>query len=622
MARVDLLVRKREFQLAADELGRVSKDFQNDPLFQRYADRVLAQLYGPRARRAQASPLAAQDYILQRLRVTRRKHDANPRSDQSFDNRGWQVNERLEADTEGKDGIRARFTLDLDGFRNGHNDLRYRTVLADFYDGPSHLGLGDSATYPSPFFMRGSRVRGLNLILSGQVHELQAVAGGYPYWLEARDEYIYPRTVLGLRDRWKLWEDRVRLAANVITTRDSEKIRTIDVANKVRDNTVWSLDQEVKLIPDVWYLKAAEAYSYTDEGLLNERFDRPLKLKDTSFRVESLLIRPWARWTGRFERTGPDFRLLTDLPSGSVLNVKGITADRQLAEQFVDLEPLGPFDLDLEASWMRNNLDEDDNVEQTRISWYTANLGLLVPYGWPRPRFRGSIIDTVSVPGSATRPSQTRTYSLHTELSHYLEGIHFSEFADYQGEFPMRDRSLFDREVRYSLGARAAAAVLENILVSPHYTWRLTNESFDEDRTGAVEHETGISTSLGLWSTASLGLSYDYLHGKLADPAGSKLIHSEGHTGTVNFSWPYTVRSWNKRRRLTLFPGLTAHFSSFRHNQELRPLVSSRLAVSYEVFQDWKAEMVGEFLWDQDKKDSRIRTEESRIWLLWTSRWK
>ncbi len=632
MARVDLLIRKRQFTQAADDLGRVSKEHQEEALFQEYTQKVTSALYAPKERAAAApkAALARRDTVTERLRVTRRKKDADARSDQNSDGKGWQVNQHLESDVEGQEGIRAKFALDLDGFKDGHNDLRYRTVLADFYDGPSHWGLGDTATYPSPYFLRGSRLRGVNMILSGELNEFQAVAGGYPVWLENRDEYIYPRTVLGARDRWKIFDDRIRLGAGFVNTQDSGRIRMIDTANNVRENSVYSLDQEVKLIPDVWYLKTAQAYSATDDNLEENRFGENTELKDTSFKAETLLIQPWMRWTGRFERTGPDFRLLTDFPQGPVNFPKQITADRQLFENFVDLEPIGPFDLDLQASLNRNDLDRDATVEATRQSWYSANLGIRTPKNWPKPRVRATMIDTVSSPGTQVRPGQSREVNLRSELSHTHGGIHFTEFAEYETDRPVKDKALFSAEEKWSLGARASMTLLERILVSPHYTYRFTDttEVLFKDNAhrvapvDAVNHEAGLSTSTRLWSTASLGLTYTFLHGKLTDPGGLLLTPTQGHSGAVNFSWPTTRHSWNKRRKLTLFPVLGAQFTDLSRPAEKRPILSSRLSLTYEAMQDWKAELKGEFLFDHDTNGDRIWTQEQRVWMLWTKQWQ
>jgi len=633
LARVDLMIRKREYLQAAQELGRVPKAYQSDPLFQKYTDKVVAALVGPNARAA-AQPGASSkppDRVLERIRVTRHKRDANSRSDQSFDPDGLQINQHLEADVEGKDGIRAKFVSDLDGFRDGHNDVRYRTLLADFYDGPSHFGIGDSATFTSPYFLRGSRLRGLDLLLSGPLNEFQAVGGAYPFWRKDRGEYIYPRTVLGARDRWKIFDDRIRLGANFVKTHDNGRIRAIDLANQERDNSVYSLDQELKLIPDVWFLKTAEAYSYTNDDLLNNqnRFGDNKKLRDTSYRVESTLIQPWARWTSRFERTGADFRLLVDLPSGGVLNQKTLTADRQVFENFLDLQPVGPFDLGLQTSWYRNNLDKKDTVEMTRQGWYTANLGILVPHGWPRPRFRATMIDTVSSPGPTSRASQNHVYNLRSELSHYHEGMNFTEFAEYEGEFPQKDEKLFSAEESWSFGTRMSTTLLDRVLVSPHYTYKITDTQEDMFQNGhrlrsvrGTHHEAGISNSIRLWSTASLGLSYTFLRGKLADPNTLLLAPSRGHSGTVSFTWPYTWHSWSQRRKLTLFPGINATFSDIRGGVEKRPILSSELTLAYEVMQNWKAELRGEFLYDTDRDGQNIRTEESRLWMLWTAQWE
>ena len=640
MARVDFLIRRQQFQQAAVELGQVPKERHEDPLFRQYADRVIAELYKRPRTGATGQPRTTPDVVRERLRVTHRRVDSDSRSDQNSDNAGWQVNQRLLADTEGKDGIRAKFQLDLEGFKDGHNDLRYRTVLADFYKGPgpaeapnqAHLALGDSATYTSPYFMRSSRVRGIQLLLPGSSNQFQALYGAYPFWLEDRDEYIYPRHVWGLRDKVSLEEGRFKFGANVVHTRDTGKIRTIDLINQPRSNWVWSLDQELKLIPDIWYFKSAEAYSDTDDRLDEERFGDTTKLKDTSFMVESLFIQPWVRSNTRFERTGPDFRLLTDIPSGSVLRAKSLTSDRMLIEQIFDFKPMGPFDLDVEASWFRNGLDNDDTLEQTRMSWYTANLGILVPQGIPRPRFRGTITDTVSSPGSSTRPGQNRTYDLRGELSHQYEGISATAFTEYETDVPQEDKERFSPEERWSFGTRLATTFLERILVSPHYTYKITDEDFDsftvdrqiiERREKGHHHEAGLSTSTRLWSTSSLGLSYDYLSGKLANPnASGPLVLTKAHTGTANFTWPYNHYSWNKKRKWTVFPGITFYFADLANALERRPLITSRMSFGYEVLNEWKIELLGEYHYDKDQEYNNVRTVESRIWLLWKSQWK
>ncbi len=622
LARVDYFLRKADYTRAADELGRVPKRHHGELLFRHYLDKVLAGLYGPPAGRAAlTTERVVRNRASQRLRVTRKQRDADTRSDQTPDNRGWQVNQHLEADVEGKDNLRTRWVLDLEGYRNGHNDARYRTVLADFYTDPTHhLALGDSATFPGNYFMRGSRVRGMNLLLSGPEHEFQAVLGAYPFWLESRDQYIYPRDVMGLHDRWRLFGDRVRFAANLIKSRDSEKIRTIDVVNQPRDNTVFSLDQEVKLIPDVWFLKASEAWSTTDDNLIEDRFGDTSKLKDSAFILESLLIQPWGRSNTFFQRTGPDFRLLNDIPSGSVVNSKGFTSDRQLIEEHLDFNPWGPLDLDLEASWQRNNLDSDSGIEQTRQSWYTANLGILVPPEWPRPRLRGTWIDTTSVPGSTTRSAEVRTFDLRQELTYYLQGIHWTQFADFVTERPVRDQGAFDEEERWSVGTRLGIPLIERILVSPHYRFLAFDELFDEVREKGISHEAGVNGSVRLWSTASLGLSYTFLHGKLTNPGGTRMVHAEGHAGTASFTWPYTGYRWDRKRKLTFFPGVTIHLTDLSQKSEQRPLIVTRLTTAYEAFADWKVELMGEYRYDDDKRGDRIRGEESRLWLLWSSR--
>ncbi len=623
LARADHLLRQKEFEAALAEMGHLSKPAQEDPYFRDQASRAFAGLY--RSSRRESFLAALPPFggkAIQTVRVTRRRQDSDRNSDQTSDNRGLQVNEHFESTLGRKDWWNGRLVLDVDGFKNGHNDVRYRTVLVDLFKGSTHLALGDSATYASPYFLRGARLRGVQLLLPGETHELQLVAGGYPFWLEDRDAYIYPRTVWGLRDKWHLMADRLRLGASLFQARDSEKIRTIDVANRPRDNVVYSLEQEMKLIPDVWSLQAYEAYSVTDDDLLTERFGNARKLKDTALRVDSYLIQPLFRWRSRYERTGPEFRILTDIPSGSVVNPKGITADREYIQQYLDFSPLGPLDLDLEASWYRNDLDDDSTVEQTRQRWATVQAGFLVPEGWPRPGLRATATETISVPGSTTRPSKTRNLDLRGELSHRVGPWSLTGFGTFEAEHPLKDKISFDEETLWSAGGRFSRPLGQRLFWSGRYLYRFFDEVFDEQRLRDHGHETNQNLSIRLWSAASLGLAYSYQRGMLRGALSAKKVDASRHLGSASFSWPYIWTRWDKSRKLTLHPTLSYTLSDATNDLGERSLFSSGLRASYEAYPDWKLQLGGEFRWDDDDEANQVHTEESRLWLLLTTHWR
>ena len=629
-AKGDYFYRHRQFSTALMEFGHLSKDAQQDPMFRKRIAESFEAMYRPnRELWPYVPPRIINDTrTTQQIRVTRRTQDSNPKSDQSFDDRGWQINEHLEADTPGTDGIRANFVMDLDGFRDGHNDLRYRTLLADFYEGRSHLGLGDSATFTSPYFMRGSRLRGADLILNGPVNEFQVLAGAYPVWLEGRDEYIYPRTVLGMRDRVNFLENRVRVGANVMQSRDNEKIRTDDganpsapvsPANQPRDNTVISLDQDITFIPDIWTFKAAEAYSITDDNLLSDRFGNNTTLKDSAFQAETHYIHPWFKADSYYERTGPDFRMLTDFPSGAVNSPRTITADREFIRQFIDFKRVGPIDLSLEGSWIRSNLDQDATLGQVRQSWYTANLHLMTPRTWPRIGLRETLYDTTSIPGSTTRPASNRTSISELDVSRRFGLLDWSGFSDYQTEHPLKDHPFFNDNERWSVGTRLAHPLGKRILLNGRYKYQAFNELFDEVREQGIRHEVNGGGSVRLWSTASLSLNYTYLHGKLINPGGTQMIHAEAHSGTLGFAWPYTHTNWDKRRKLSISPGVTLHISDFTNDLERRPLFASYLSLGYDLDQWLRFEVRGEYGYDHDQERADVRSAQSRIWFLWTA---
>ncbi len=640
-ASADFLYRQQRFSEALEQFGQLPKTAHQDPGFRQRVGRALEALYQPQEKDLRLkSQAAANARVIQRLRVVRRKYDADQNSDQSGDNRGLQVNEHLEAETQGLNDSKARFVMDLDGFKNGHNDVRYRTLLADFFKGSSHFALGDSASYPSPFFLRGSRFRGLNFLMSGERNEFQAVLGAYPVWLESRDEYVYPRTVWGIRDRIEALEDRLKFGVNLIQTRDSEKIRTEDGANpqarvgveiQPRDNIVFGLDQEFLLIPDVWMVKAGEGYSVTDDNLLEDRFGDTTKLKDTAFYLESTFSQPLVRWQGSLERIGPDYRFLTDLPQGAVNSPKDVRADTLRMIQSLDFNPLGPLDLDLEASWARNNLDHDAAIEQTRQSWYTANLGILTPPAWPRPYLRSTLVKTVSVPGSADRPSQTVTWDVAGELNKSFGLTAWAGFAGYQVESPQADRGIFDEKETWGLGTRVSRPLGERLLASVRYQYQQKEE--DEFVDGVFDGRRWRSPSQGyelnghlnvrLWSTASLGLSETFSRGRLKIPEPNRMrFTTHGYATTAALSWPYTRFSRDRKRKLSVSPGLTYHLTDIGRDLEERALFTGRLRLAYEALQDWKVELMGEFRSDDDDENDRVDTEASRLMLLWTSYWR
>lgn len=645
LARVDQHLRRGRFEQALEELGGLPKRLQEEPLVRQYVERALEGLYGPPPGAKRKYPIATRARGRAHVRVARRQKNVQPQSDQDFDNRGWQINTHAEATAEGKETVDGRFVVDLDGFKNGHNDLRYRTLLADFFEkpglygpeGPSHLVLGDRATFPSYYFMRGSRLRGVNFLHRGQKRQFQALLGVYPFWLEDRDEYIYPRMVWGLRNRWRLFEDKFRFGANLVQTRDSEKIRSINTVRQPRDNTVYSFDQQIQLIPKIWRLNAYEAYSYTDDNLIENRFGDNVKLKDTAFRVESYMTQPWFRWNARLERTGPDFRLLADLPAGAVNNVKGLTADRLFVGHTLDLNRLGPFDLDLAASWYRNDLDNAADVEETRQAWYTANLGIALPSGWPRPRLRALVIDTISSPGSPTRPAETRLTDLRGELTHRLEGMRLSAFGTYRVKHPLKggndntfsptlvDNSrVFVDEIRWTAGGRVAVPLAKRASVQIRYRYEDFLEFFNEELQDGKRHEADVSGSYRLWDTASVSAHYTFQSGNLihSDPAAARLIHTNGHSMGASFLWPYRWLSPDKRRKLTLTPSASFYLTDLDGGLSRRPMVTGRLDLGYDVVDSWRAELRGEYRYDTEESLPDVRTEETRFWLLLSNRWQ
>jgi len=192
----------------------------------------------------------------------------------------------------------------------------------------------------------------------------------------------------------------------------------------------------------------------------------------------------------------------------------------------------------------------------------------------------------------------------------------------YQVEHPLERRETFDEEDLWSVGWRLARPIGERLLLHNRYQYSAFDELFNEIRESGFRHETNFGGSVRLWSTASLSLSYSYLNGKLLNGRGTSLTDTDGHIGTANFTWPYTRFSSGKKRKLSFLPGLAYHISDLGQSLRERPLLTGRLGLGYEVYQDWRLELMGEFRYDEEDEDPLVRTEQSRLWLLWTSTWK
>lgn len=571
--------------------------------------------------------------VVTQARIMHRHYDPDQRSDPSFDDRGWQYNTQglLEADAAGwRHIIRAA----VDGIQDDVNDLRPRHLSYQARrDGvrittgdvrsylTSHRTSGFTDTEYTGYTLNSIRLRGMDVELAADRHELHVMAGVTPYYLSKSERYIYPRQVYGVRDRYQLvpW---YRTGFGAAYARDQdERIEHVNSASQPREFSVLSWEQDITVMPEHWTINTESAYSQTDDNLHPTRFGDNVKLKDWAHHLTSEWRWPALRIVGSYERIGPDFRAPTNVGASGV-NSTSVSPDReQLLWRIYPRRAGRLFGHFLYGS-TRNNLADDSAVEMTREQWLTAQGGLELPREWPQPDARATLTRTVSVPGNRFSADRRWLYDLEGSLRKrwwdvdWLGGYDYWQVANDGG-------TDFDDEYRRTWSLQAGRQLWPGGYLGTRGAWAWAQDRFNNATTlrRHTEQEADVTVSSRLWSTASLSLGYTYQDrgaGFVVDPSQTA-TGGILNTFSASFLWPYH-RTLRPGRTLELLPSVHFHYTDASDDLERHPVLSGRLTARYSVRDVYRWELALEHRSDDDDELANARSEEWRVWVALTSK--
>ncbi len=653
LGRVESLVQRQQWDAAAAELGQLPKEVQEAPAVKQYVRTVLPHLYAPlREQSAIPRPTASAatptthkaPRVTAQSRITHRHMDAEQRSDQTFDERGWQYNNQFVAEEDAA-GWRHVLRASLDGYQDGKDDLRAprqfsyqarregtRITVGDVRNYLTHHKIVDPSNPLSSYTgytLRSTQLRGLDLQLNTAQNDFHVMAGFAPYFSSQRDQYIYPRQIYGIRDSYTLtpWY-RAAVGASYVRDHD-ERTEHIDPAIQPRETSIVSFEQDLTIIPGHWTVNTENAYSVTDDNLRPDgRFGQNVKLKDFAHSFFSEWRWPVGRVLGSYERIGPDFRAPSDIAATGVINSKNVSADREHVTLRVYPRPMGPLYGDFLYARTRNNLADDSDVEMTREHWFTATGGLQLPPAWPQPDVRATFIHTLSVPGNRFSPDYRWVYDLSGNLRKRWAAIDWSSGYQYL-ERANDKRTGFDDEYRRTWTLQAGRALWPGGYATTRGAWTRAQDLLNNaTMRHHTEQEGSVTISSRLWSTASLSAGYTYqdygapivVAPELQAPAGG-ILQGGGIVQTVSSSlmWPYT-KTFRHDRRLQLIPSLHFHYSVASDDLERHPTIGARMTMRYVVRDTWRWEFMLEHRQDDDAQIARVHSQEWRGWLVLTSK--
>lgn len=641
LGRADHWAQQGRWDAAATELGRLPHASQENPAVKRYVARTFGRLYGPSDRApagvaaSPAPPSARGPRIVTQARIAHRRYDPEQRSDRSLDDLGWQYNTSglLEADDAA--GWRHVVRASVDGIQNDINDLRPRHLSYQTRRDGVRVTTGDIRTYLTShhtsgitdyeytgYTLNSVRVRGLDMMLANDRHDLHLVGGVTPYYLSPSDEYIYPRQIYGIRESYRptAW---YRAALGAAYARDfDERIEHVDPAIQPREFSVIAMEQDLTVIPDRWTVNAESAYSVTDDNLQPNRFGDNVKLRGWAHHVRSEWRWAPLRIIGHYERVGPEFRAPANVGANGV-NSTTVPPDRE--HYLLRLYPrrMGPLFGQVVYGGSRNNLDDDASVEMTREEWLTAQGGLALPEPWPQPDARLTLTRTVSVPGASHRfsPDKRWLYNLDTSLRKRWWEI---DWTGGYGYWEMTPDDGYDREYRRTFSLQAGRRLWwPGLYGSSRLAWTRAHDLFNNaTMRRRTEREANVTLSSRLWSTSSLSVGYTYQDlgvGLLVDPDLQTARGGILHTFSSSFVWPYAKRlRWG--RALELFPSLHFHYTDASDDQQRHPALASRFTARYRVRDAYRWELAFEHRMDDDDEIASVSVEEWRVWLALTSK--
>ena len=516
-------------------------------------------------------------------------------ADKSFDPDGSFIAEHVRMD-EPINNWQNTISLDARYHDNSHEDARLRRIMYSLSEpGGLRFIAGDTSTSLSRYTMRGLYYRGVNLSVNNDVNEIKILWGATPHFLTKTQDhpnrdngYIYPRKVFGIRDTFRV-NDSYKVGVSFMALKDSERVRTIDTNYNPKENKIVAIDQAIDAVPDIWRIETENAYSRSDE----DRTDKAIlikeeKLRDFAHYIRSAIEIPKFRLINSYERLGPDFRSYSDLASTSVTWLSGLTSDREILDNYLEYRPFDfdPLYMDLSFSRIRNNLDDDNDVEMNRQTNYGAGLRFIPEeYEWlPQAALRLKFLNTLGVPGSQYASNDVSDRDIIFELSKRLYGTDLN--TSYTNRKTLDNIETFGTYADiYNI--RAAKELTDMVLLSTGWSHSSTyRDQNGSEGTTAREDFFDINTALRLWAGANLSFGYSYENDM--DTTGI-LGDTKINTYSTTFSWPFSKYFLNSGTELVLAPYFTYQLSDGQTTENKNRYVwTAALDATYNLAKDHK----------------------------------
>lgn len=547
-------------------------------------------------------------------------------NDISFSPDGFFIEEHMRLDANVNNWQNA-VLMDARYHDNSHEDARLRklTYAASNPAAGIRFIAGDTSTVLSRYTLRGMYYRGVNLTLNSGPNEFKVLWGAAPHFLTKTSDsqnidaetYIHPRKVFGVRDAYKVM-DGYKVGVSFMELRDSERVRVIDANYNPKLNRVFAIDQTIDAVPSIWKIETENAYSTSDE----DRTDKDIlvlddKLKDTAHYIRSAIEVPKFRLINSFERIGPDFRSYSDLASTTTTWLSGITSDREKIYNYLEYRPFedDPIYLDMNFSRVRNNLDDDNNVEMNQQTDYGAGLRYM-PYDcrwFPQSSVRLKFTNTLGVPGSLYTSNDLNDRDIIFELAKKLYGVDLN--ASYTNRKTLENIDTFATYTNI-YGIRFAKELTDMVLLSGDYSHSdsVKNQDCNDYKTGG-EDSFNINTALRLWAGANLSFGYGYEDAvDVTGITGDTKIN----TYIASFSWPFTKYFTRSGSELILAPYITYQLANgLASGAQDRSILALAADASYIISNGHRLSLNASYREDQGENVIGTGTEDYRLLLTY-----
>lgn len=476
-------------------------------------------------------------------------------------------------------------------------NVRFRTATWWMKNDKIQFILGDTSSYFSRYVLNGVSYRGVNLNMDlyknafGDVTDnITLLYGKIPYFFLDEDKYIYPRDIVGVRNKlslWGIWD----LNASLAYLWDSDaKVKKINSTNKGKENAVISVDQAFKLIPNIWTVYGENAFSYANDDL---KTDTKILRSTAHYFASDFKIDKFKAYSS-YEWIDPNFRSFVGL-SGFTAN-KQVTVDREHITNFITYEPYEEVYFSLQHSRTRTNLDKRQETETIKTNNYKAYLKIMPKNNLPRFTVRGSLWTGDSNPGPFDSPWMQDSWDAVFEMAKTFGDTDLStsygirRYSEY-----INETSTYGDALGHEFSLAARKRIFDRIEVAPSYTLSRVALEKKPNRPLYTETITGhlfdINISSWLWDTAHLTLDYSF---STAESFTTPSVWGSNNALTTTFSWPFT-RDLGNGKKLVFSPFVSYHCADGTSTLLERNYLATRLEGDYFLTENSKLNLTGEY---------------------------